>query len=100
MLLRGIDRQIGLIARLTSAISDYRHPGYIQHPMRDLLTQRIFQIACGYEDGNDRPSLRHDPMFRLGAGRTPFDPEDTLASGAAISRLEPAATSRDIYRAS
>lgn len=100
MLLRGIDRQIGLTARLTSAISDRRHPGYVQHSMRDLLTQRIFQIASGYEDGNDSQSLRHDPMFRLGAGRTPFDPEDALASGSTISRLEHAASARDIYRAS
>lgn len=100
MLLRGIDRQIGLTARLTSAISDRRHPGYVQHSMRDLLTQRIFQIASGYEDGNDSQSLRHDPLFRLGAGRTPFDPEDALASGTTISRLEHAASTRDIYRAS
>ncbi len=39
-------------------------------------------------------------MFRLGAGRTPFDPEDALASGATISRLEHAASTHDIYRAS
>lgn len=37
MLLRGIDRQIGLTARLTSVIADRRHPGYIQRPMQDLL---------------------------------------------------------------
>ena len=37
MLLRGIDRQIGLTARLTSAIADRRHPGYIQRPMQGLL---------------------------------------------------------------
>jgi len=100
MLLRGIDRQIGLISRLTSAIADRRHPGYVQHPMQDLLTQRIFQIASGYEDGNDSQTLRHDPMFRLGAGRTPFDATDALASGATFSRLEHAASTRDIYRAS
>lgn len=68
--------------------------------MKDLLTQRIFQIASGYEDGNDSQTLRHDPMFRLGAGRTPFDPEDALASSATFSRLEHAASTRDIYRAS
>jgi len=94
MLLRSLDRQIGLTERLASAITDRRHPGYVQHPMRDLLTQRIFQIASGYEDGNDSQTLRHDPMFRLGAGRTPFDPEDALASGATISRLEHAASTR------
>jgi|GEM_PF-5713890 len=40
---------------------------------RTLLTQRIYQIGCGYEDGNDSNSLRHAPMFKLGAERLPFD---------------------------
>ena len=53
LLLRGIDRQIGLTARLAAAIHDTRHPSYIDHPLRDLLAQRIYQIASGYADGND-----------------------------------------------
>ena len=43
LLLRGIDRQIGLTARLAAAIHDTRHPSYIDHPLRDLLAQRIYQ---------------------------------------------------------
>jgi hypothetical protein len=100
LLLRGVDQQIGLTARLTSAIDDRRHQGYVKHTLCEVLTQRIFQIASGYEDGNDSNSLRHDPMFRLGAGRKPFDPEEALASGATVSRFEHAATRRDVYRAS
>ena len=100
LLLRGVDQQIGLTARLTAAIDDRRHPGYVKHAVRDVLMQRIFQIASGYEDGNDSNALRHDPMFRLGAGRTPFDDESALASGSTMSRFEHAATSRDVYRAS
>ena len=100
MLLCGIDRQIGLIDRLSHAVSDRRHPGYIRHSVRDLLTQRIFQIASGYEDGNDSQTLRHDPLLRLGAGRKPFDEDGALASGATFSRFEHAADSQDIYRAS
>jgi hypothetical protein len=38
---------------------------YIDHPLPDLLAQRIFQVVCGYEDGNDANSLRHDPVFKL-----------------------------------
>src|SRR5229473_6612391 len=45
LLLRGIDRQIGLTARLAAAIHDTRHPSSIDHPLRDLLAQRISQIA-------------------------------------------------------
>ena len=41
LLLRGIDRQIGLTARLAAAIHDTRHPSYIDHPLHDLLAQRI-----------------------------------------------------------
>ena len=62
LLLRGIDRQIGLTARLAAAIHDTRHPSYIDHPLRDLLAQRIYQIASGYADGNDANSLRRDPL--------------------------------------
>lgn len=98
MLLRGIDRQIGLTERINAAVVDTRHASYITHSQRDLLTQRIYQIGCGYEDGNDSNSLRHDPMFKLGTGRLPFDVDTVLASAATMSRFEHAASSKDIYR--
>ncbi len=85
LLLRGIDRQIGLTERLNAAVLDTRHASYITHSQLDLLTQRIYQIGCGYEDGNDSNTLRHDPMFKLGAGRLPFDADTALASAAAMS---------------
>ena len=100
MLLRGVDLQIGLTARITAAFPDRRHASYISHSYHDLLTQRIYQIGCGYEDGNDSNSLRHDPMFKLGAARLPFDDDAALASGATMSRFEHAASKRDIYRVS
>ncbi len=100
LLLRGVDRQISLTERINAAVVDTRHPSYITHSQRDLLAQRIYQIGCGYEDGNDSNCLRHDPMFKLGAGRLPFDTDAALASAATISRLEHAASSKDIYRVS
>jgi hypothetical protein len=66
LLLRGVDRQIGLTERINAALVDTRHASYITHSQRDLLTQRIYQIGCGYEDGNDSNCLRHDLMFKLG----------------------------------
>jgi len=48
--LGAVDRRIGLIDRLTAAIADSRDTRYITHPLRDLLTQRVFQIASGYEE--------------------------------------------------
>ena len=103
LLLKGVDRQIGLTERVCAAINDTRHPGYITHSLHDILKQRIYQIASGYEDGNDCNSLRHDPVFRLGVGAKPFDTDEAegaLASGSTISRFEHAVDSKDIYRLS
>lgn len=98
LLLRGIDRQIGLTERLAAAIHDKRHPSYIDHPLRDLIAQRVYQIASGYADGNDANSLRHDPMFKLSVERLPLDPTQDLASAPTFSRLEHRVTRPDLYR--
>jgi hypothetical protein len=74
LLLWGIDRQIGLTERLAAALHDKRHSSSIDHPLRDLLAQRIYQIASGYADAHDANSLRHDPMCKLGVERPPLDP--------------------------
>src|SRR5918912_2049058 len=98
LLLRGIDRQIGLTERFTAAIHDKRHPSYIDHPLRDLLAQRIYQIASGYADGNDANSLRRDPLFKLGVERPPLAPEQDLARAPTFSRLEHSVDRKDLYR--
>lgn len=100
LLLSAVDRQIGLTQRLSAAVVDTRHASYITHSCRDLIAQRVYQIGCGHEDGNDSNSLRHDPMFKLGSGRKPFDADSALASAATMSRFEHAASSKDIYRVS
>ena len=86
-MLGAVDRRIGLIDRLTAAIADSRDTRYITHPLRDLLTKRVFQIASGYEDGNDANTLRGDPLFKLSADRAPLDTDNLLAYGATHSRL-------------
>src|SRR2546430_16783411 len=63
LLLRGIDRQIGLTARFAAAIHDKRHQSYIDHPLRDLLAQRIYQIASSYADANDANKYLHKNIF-------------------------------------
>jgi hypothetical protein len=98
LLLRGIDRQIGLTERLTAAMQDKRHPSYIAHPLRDLLAQRIYQIASGYADGNDANSLRHDPLFKLSVERPPLEPAQALASAPTFSRLEHSVDRKALYR--
>jgi hypothetical protein len=98
LLLRGIDRQVGLTERLATAIHDKRHQAYIDHPLRDLLAQRIYQIAAGYADANDANSLRRDPMFKLGVERPPLEPTHDLASAPTLSRLEHQIDRQDLYR--
>jgi hypothetical protein len=98
LLLRGIDRQIGLTERLAAAVRDKRHPSYTDHSLRDVFAQRIYQIASGYADGNDATSLRHDPLFKLSLERRPLDPTQDLASAPTFSRLEHSVTRTDLYR--
>lgn len=98
MLLRGVDRQIGLTDRLAAAIADWRHPSYTEHTLRDLLAQRSFLHACAYADGNDADALSTDPVFQLALGRHPRPQASRLASGATFSRLENGVSSKDIHR--
>jgi hypothetical protein len=98
LVLRGIDRQIGLTQRLSQAFRDPRHPAYITHSLQTLFAQRTYQIACAYVDGNDANALRTDPLFKLGLERRPLDEAADLASAATFSRLENAASPRALYR--
>ncbi len=66
--------------------------------MRDLVAQRVYQIACAYEDGNDANALRRDALFKLGLERKPLDAAMDLASAPTFSRLENGVSARDLYR--
>ena len=90
---------MGLISKMTDCLQDRRHPGYIKHRLLDLLKQRIFQIACSYEDGNDSNELRDDPIMKIACERLPDD-EKALASQSTISRFENGLSKTDLYRIS
>src|SRR5215510_1027605 len=94
LLLRGIDRQIGLTERLAAAMQDKRHPSYVDHPLRDLLAQRIYQIASGYADGNDANSLRHDPCLSSVWSGLPWSPRRTWRVPRPFPGLNTASTAR------
>jgi len=86
LLLRELDEGLGLTRRLAACLRDKRTPHKVRHDLLLLLRQRIYQIACGYEDCNDADSLRRDPALKLAVGRTPQAEE--LASQPTFSRLE------------
>ena len=81
---------------MLEAIRDTRHQSYVRHDSKNLLTRRILQIACGYEDADDADDLRTDPGFKAACDRLPS--ENDLASQPTMSRFENALSSRDMYR--
>jgi hypothetical protein len=87
LLLRELDRRIGLIDSINHCIPDPRNPLYTVHQQRTMLAQRIFAIALGYEDLNDHQSLREDPMFQIISERSIKD-DLPLASPPTLCRLE------------
>jgi Transposase DDE domain group 1 len=72
VLLREFDERLKLTASLKGLVVDERDRRYIEHPALNLLRQRIYQIAAGYEDANDATFLRHDPTLRAVAGRVKY----------------------------
>ena len=61
LLLRGVEKRLGIAARLAACLTDRRTPERIEHTLEEMLQLRMFAIAAGYEDGNDCDTLRHDP---------------------------------------
>jgi len=90
------DRALGLCAGLAAAVPD-RRARRGRHSLVDLLRQRVYQIAAGYEDQNDADALRTDPLLKLVCGRLPETGAD-LASQPTFSRLENAFSATDCYR--
>jgi len=87
VLLKDIDAQLGLTRNLAAVLSDPRDPRRINFTLEDLIKQRVFQIAAGYEDANDSNALRDDPIFTLLRDRRP-ETGASLASQPTMSRCE------------
>lgn len=97
VLLREVEERFGFIEKLSRCFTDYRDPEQIEHPLVDLLKQRVLGLCLGYEDLNDHDTLRHDPLLAtivgkpdpLGATREcPRDRGKALAGKSTLNRLE------------
>jgi hypothetical protein len=97
LLLRELDSQLNLLSSVSKCILDGRDKRYVDHSVKELLIQRVFQIAAGYEDCNDCNDLREDMVLKLCAGRLPQSDND-LASQPTMSRLENTVTKTDLFR--
>ncbi len=77
----------GVIGQLAGCFTDHRDPDRIEHTVEQLLGQRLFAMALGYEDLNDHDRLRHDPLLGAAIGKT--DPTGQLPAGkSTLNRLE------------
>jgi hypothetical protein len=86
LLLRQVDGRIRLLDRLAGCFSDGRDPERIEHPVGEMLAQRIYGLALGYEDLNDHEQLRSDPLMAVLSGKP--DLEEPLAGKSTLNRLE------------
>ncbi len=86
LLLRQADRRIGFLRRLAGCFQDFRSPWLTQHGVEQMLAQRVYGLALGYEDLNDQDQLRRDPLMGVLAGRR--EPDQPLASKSTLCRLE------------
>lgn len=86
------DREFGLCEAMAAHVPEWRH-GKVRHSVLTLLKQRVFQIACGYEEQDDADFLRIDPLLKLACGSLP-ETDENLASQPTISPLEPMWASR------
>jgi hypothetical protein len=91
-----VDDALGLTTALAAVIPDWRTRRG-QHDLATLVAQRVYQIACGYEDQNDADRLRTDPVLKHVCGRLPETGRD-LASQPTFSRLENAISARTCYQ--
>jgi hypothetical protein len=97
ILLKDIDDQLGLTRALAAVLAEARDVRRIHFTPEDILKQRVFQIAAGYEDANDANTLRHDPIFQLLLNRLP-ETGAPLASQPTLSRFENSVSRTEISR--
>ena len=86
LLLRQVDRRIHLLQRFANCFVDGRDAARVEHSVTEMVAQRTYGLALGYEDLNDHEQLRHDPLFGLLAGKRELDA--ALAGKSTLNRLE------------
>ena len=97
MLLREVDQRTGVTQRVSKCFEDYRHGPSVEHEVKDLVTQRIYGLALGYEDLNDHHEVRDDVLASVLVGKADLlgehrvrerDRGHPLASASTLNRLE------------
>jgi hypothetical protein len=86
LLLRQVDRSLGLTPRLAACFGDQRDQRFVEHSVPELLAQRLYGQVLGYEDINDHEQLRRDPLLAAACGKTdPLGTERVVHRGCALA---------------
>ena len=85
MLVRQAEQGPQICQGLAQCLKDQRDSSKIKHTISQLVSQRIYQIAGGYEDANDSNYLRHDPILKIACEKVPIAGEELLASQPTMS---------------
>ena len=97
LVLKKLEERTGILRRFAACFTDYRKSDQIEHPLRDLVMQRVFGLALGYEDLNDHDELRRDPMLAVALSKADVKGErrrraqdrgKALAGKSTLNRLE------------
>ena len=95
--LKKLEERTRIVKRFAACFTDYRNPKLIEHPLLDLIVQRVFGLALGYEDLNDHDELRRDPMLAVALSKDDVKGEQrrraqdrgkALAGKSTLNRLE------------
>jgi hypothetical protein len=92
LLLREMDRRLGLLASVDRVLQDGRDRSKVVHSQLSLLQQRVYGLCLGYEDLNDHQTLRHDPAIQTAVNRL-----SPLASQSTLCRLENRADRKALF---
>ena len=93
--LRRVIKDDDLLTQISRKVVDWRNPQLTDHSIEEMITQRVLQIAAGYEDADDCDLLRNDSMMKLSTGRLPGD--GALCSQPTMTRLENHVQHKELY---
>src|SRR5450631_4809412 len=100
LLLREVEKRIGILRAFADCFTDYRNAERIEHGVEALVAQRVYGLALGYEDLNDHEELRHDPLLAVLVDKS--DPRNEILAGkSTLNRLErtsPTASEKERYK--
>jgi hypothetical protein len=97
LMLREVEQRTGILQKFAACFVDYRNAEAIEHPVEDLVAQRVYGLCLGYEDLNDHDQLRTDPVLAAMVGKTDLKGEHrreakdrgkALAGKSTLNRLE------------